>query len=162
MVTGPAGIITSARSRRPGRRHSTQRRVTMLPCSPARMLPITLASPHLQPVMLPFLRLRVAIAPVGLETLPTSAKTMLMLTVRLIGVLCTVAAPTPRHSAAALRPVSLSHPSERRASRAIAAHTRRLCSRLASPPLAWGRSAPPLLRTGDPSAAAHVNGKPQT
>ena len=119
MVTGPAGIITSARSRRPGRRHSTQRRVTMLPCSPARMLPITLASPHLQPVMLPFLRQRVATAPVGLETPPISAKTMPMLTVRLIGVPCPVASPHPART---------------------------------------GRPAPLLLRTGDPSATAHVNG----
>jgi hypothetical protein len=44
MVTGPAGIITSACSGQPGRRHSTQRRITMLPCSPARMLLNTLAS----------------------------------------------------------------------------------------------------------------------
>ena len=100
MVTGPAGIITSARSRRPGRRHSTQRRVTMLPCSPARMLLMALASPRLQPVMLPFLRLRVATAPVGPENSTHLSQTMPMLTVRLIGVLCPVAAP---HSTAQRR-----------------------------------------------------------
>src|SRR5262249_37667883 len=60
--------------------------------------------PRLQPVMLPFLRPRVATAPVGLETPPTSAKTMPMLTVRLIGCGVRSPRPTPRHSAAALRP----------------------------------------------------------
>jgi hypothetical protein len=119
MVTGPAGIITSARSRRPGRRHSAQRRVTMLPRSPARMLLITLASPRLSAGHAPILRLRVATAPVGLETVPTSATTMPMLTVRLMGVYSRRAPPhgtAPPLSA----PASLSHPSESRASRVIA------------------------------------------
>jgi len=108
MVTGPAGIITSARSGQPGRRHSTQRRATMLPCSPARMLLITLASLAFSRSCSHSCDRGVPTAPVGLETPPISAKTMPMLTVRLIGVPCPVASPHPARTGT-ICATSLSH-----------------------------------------------------
>ena len=92
-------------SHRAGRHHHQR---TLAPAQPAPLHPTPgnyapvlarpdaphdACQPRLQPVMPPFLRLRVATAPAGLETPPTSAKTMPMVTVRLIG--CRVQSPRP-------------------------------------------------------------------
>ena len=132
-------------SHRAGRHHHQR---TLAPAQPAPLHPTPgnyapvlarpdaphdACQPRLQPVMPPFLRLRVATAPAGLETPPTSAKTMPMVTVRLIG--CRVQSRRPTNGTAPPFPAPgfVEPPKREPGFQRCSAHTWRLCSRLASP-----------------------------